>query len=125
MKSKEFLNGLSPIEEDFMRALWAIEEGEISDAIKHMVHSDTPYTTIASVVGKLEEKGYIHKVGKKRGHVYAPVVSQEEYFGRTLGYVVSNFFTGSYKNMVQYFAKKERVSREEIEEILEMIDKEE
>lgn len=125
MNNKEFLNGLTPMEEDFMRALWSIGEGEISDAIKLMEHADTPYTTIASVVGKLEEKGYVQKVGKKRGHIYAPLVSQEEYYGKTLKYVVSNFFTGSYKNMVQYFARNEKVSREEIEDILRMIEEEE
>ena len=122
MSNKEFLNGLSPMEEDFLRALWAIGEGEISDAIKLMEHRDTPYTTIASVVAKLEEKGYVHKIGKRRGHVYAPLISQEEYYGKTLKYLVSNFFTGSYKNMVQYFARHDKVSREEIEEVLRMID---
>ncbi|MDO5017138.1 MAG: BlaI/MecI/CopY family transcriptional regulator [Porphyromonas sp.] len=125
MSNKEFLNGLTPIEEDFMRALWNIGEGEISDAIKQMEHSDTPYTTIASIVGKLEEKKYVHKVGKRRGHLYAPLISREDYYGRTLKYVVSNFFTGSYKSMVQYFARNEKVTREDIEEILRMIDEEE
>ncbi len=46
MKKKQniesFLNGLSPLEEDFMRALWSIECGEISDVIPHMVHSEAP-----------------------------------------------------------------------------------
>lgn len=125
MSKKDFLNGLIPMEEDFMRALWSIGKGEISDAIKLMEYSDTPYTTIASMVGKLEEKGYVHKVGKKRGHIYEPLVSREDYYGRTLRYVVANFFTGSYKNLVQYFARNEKVSREEIEEILRMIDEEE
>lgn len=122
MNSKEFLNGISPLEEDFMRALWSIGKGEISDAIQQMQNANTPYTTIASVVGKLEEKGYVQKVGKKRGHVYAPVVTQEEYYGRTLRYLVTNFFKGSYKNLVQYFAENEQVSREEIAEILRFID---
>lgn len=118
-----FLDALSPIEEDFMRALWNMESGvEIRDVLLQMEHSDTPYTTIASVAQKLEGKGYIKKVGKKRGFLYAADVTQSEYYNHTLRYVVSNFFRGSYKNLVQYFAAEQKVSKEEIEDVLRLIE---
>ena len=123
MSNNHFLNGLSPLEEDFMRALWQVGKGEISDAIPLMEQSETPYTTIASVVSKLESKGYVARVGKRRGHVYAPEVTQEEYYGKTIKYVVSNFFKGSYKSLVQHFAEEEVVSKEDIEEILSLIER--
>ena len=107
-----------------MRALWHIGEGEISDAIPLMEHSDTPYTTVASAVSKLENKGYVTRTGKRRGHIYAPLVSREEYTDKTIKYIVSNFFKGSYKSLVQHFAQEEKVSREEISEILKLIEEE-
>ena len=125
MDKSNFLDGLSPLEEDFMRALWKIGEGEISDAIPLMQQSNLPYTTIASVVNKLESKGFVRRIGKRRGHIYSPIVSQSDYYNKTLAYVVSNFFTGSYKRLVQYFAEEEKLSKAEIEEILQMIEKEE
>lgn len=125
MDKSNFLDGLSPLEEDFMRALWKIGEGEISDAIPLMQQSNLPYTTIASVVNKLESKGFVRRIGKRRGHIYSPIVSQADYYNKTLAYVVSNFFTGSYKRLVQYFAEEEKLSKAEIEEILHMIEKEE
>ena len=124
MSEPNFLNGLSPLEEDFMRALWSIGEGEISDAIPLMEHSETPYTTVASVVSKLENKGYVTRTGKRRGHIYAPLVSREEYTDKTIKYIVSNFFKGSYKSLVQHFAQEEKVSKEEISEILKLIEEE-
>ncbi|MDO4770588.1 BlaI/MecI/CopY family transcriptional regulator [Porphyromonas sp.] len=121
-KDKSFLNGLSPLEEDFIRALWKIESGEISDVLECMEHSSTPYTTVASIAQKLEKKGYVHRVGKKRGFVYAPRVSEEDYCSNTVGYVVSNFFTGSYKGLIQHFASEGKVSAEDLQEILKMIE---
>lgn len=122
MEKNNFLNALTPQEEDIMRAYWIIGKGEISDAIKEMKHNDLPYTTIASTVYKLEDKKYLKRVGKKRGYVFAPNVSERDYANRTLKYVVSNFFTGSYKDLVSYFAEEQKLTREEIKEILEMID---
>lgn len=123
-KNKSFLDGLTPQEEDFMRALWSIGEGEIKDAIEKMEGKDTPYTTIASTVAKLETKGYIKRIGKNRGFVYAPIITEEDYYNHTLKYVVSNFFTGSYKNLIQYFAEEEKLSKAEIREILDLIEEE-
>lgn len=122
MKKNEFLNALTPQEEDVMQAYWQIGEGEISDAIKEMINDELPYTTIASTVYKLEEKQYLKRVGKKRGHIFAPIISEHDYANRTLKYVVSNFFTNSYKDMVAFFAKEQKLTKKEIEEILQMIE---
>lgn len=119
---KSFLNGLSALEEDFVRALWSIERGEISDILDKMEHSSTPYTTVASIAQKLERKGYVKRVGKKRGFVYAATVSEDDYCSKTVGYVVSNFFTGSYKGLIQHFASEGKVSAEDLQEILKMIE---
>lgn len=119
---KSFLNGLSPLEEDFVRALWRIESGEISDILARMEHHSTPYTTVASIAQKLERKGYVRRSGKRRGFVYTPVISADDYCSHTVGYVVSNFFTGSYKDLIQHFASSGRVSASDLQEILEMIE---
>lgn len=122
MERKYFLNALTPSEEDVMRAFWAIGKGEINDAIKLMTNGDLPYTTIASTVYKLEKKNYLKRVGKKRGHIFAPVISEQDYARRTVKYVVSNFFTGSYKNLVHFFTEEQDLSKAEIEEILDIIE---
>lgn len=122
-KQAPLLNALTPQEEDVMRAYWEIGEGEISDIIPHMFQKEMPYTTVASIVSKLEGKGYLEKCGRRRGFVYRALVSDKDYSEKTLKYVVSNFFTGSYKDMVQYFARKQKISSDDLKEILEMIEK--
>lgn len=125
MEEKYFLDALSPLEEDVMRAFWKIGEGEINDAIKLMTNDRLPYTTIASTVNRLDTKKYLKRVGKKRGHVYQPIVSEEDYARKTVKYVVSNYFTGSFKNLVAFFTKEEELTKDEIKEILDMIQNEE
>ena len=110
-------------EEAIMKALWTAGEGEISDILKRMPDNAQPYTTVASVFNKLETKGFVKRVGKKRGFVYDAAVSEREFYDRSLGKIVSNFFTGSYKSLVQHFAQEEKLTKEELREILEMIEK--
>ena len=43
---------------------------------------------------------------------------------KTIKYIVANFFKGSYKSLVQHFAQEEKVSKEEISEILKLIEEE-
>ena len=122
---KSFLDALVPLEEDFMRSLWSIgEDSEIRVIQERMENSQSPYTTIASVANKLEQKGYVQRVGKKRGFLYHAEVSQSDYYNHTLKYVVSNFFKGSYKSLIQHFAAEQNVSKDEIEEVLKMIEDE-
>lgn len=121
MKEKKEIAPLTPQEEAIMKALWQISRGEISDIMKLMPESDQPYTTIASMVGKLEENGFVKRTGKRRGFVYAPVVSEQEYYNHSLSKIVSDFFTGSYKDLVRHFAREEKLTKSDLEEILRMI----
>ena len=36
---------------------------------------------------------------------------------------IDNYFNNSYKNMVSFFAKEEKISVEELKEIIELIEK--
>lgn len=123
MKEKNITVVLSPLEEEIMRAFWKIGSGEISDAIKEMTTTGIPYTTIASMVNKLENNHLLKKEGKRRGHIYRPTISERNYASQGIRHIVSQFFTGSYKDLVSFFAQEQKLSKDEIEEILDMIEK--
>ena len=49
------------------------------------------------------------------------MVSKESYTNRFMNRVVDNFFSGSVKAMVSFFTKKEKMSVQEIDELIEML----
>ena len=48
-------------------------------------------------------------------------MDKDVYQKNAVGDVLKNYFDNSYKKMVAYFAKEEKISEEELEEIIKMI----
>ena len=56
---------------------------------------------------------------------YTPLVAQEEYTSKSVGNIVRNYFANSYKEMVSFFAKEQKISKEDLNEIINLIEKRE
>lgn len=112
---------LTPQEEQLMLIVWQHGKGFVREFRELYPDPKPPYTTVATIMKKLEAKDYV--VSKLYGNSfeYAPLVLEEEYKKRFLSGVVDNFFSNSYKEMVSFFAKEEKLSEDDLKEILEMI----
>lgn len=110
-------------EEEVMLSIWQVKTGAVKDFINEMQAESMPYTTVASIVKNLEKKGFVS--GRKYGntYVYTPIISEVDYKSRYMSSVVQKYFTNSYKDMVTFFVKKEKISANELREIIELIEK--
>lgn len=61
---------------------------------------DLTYTTVATLVRLLFEKGFLQVLNKERPFVYAPVRSHEEVSRRLLGDVLESVFKGSREQLL-------------------------
>jgi BlaI family penicillinase repressor len=114
---------LSPQEEEAMKAIWKAGEGHIKTFLDHMEPPFPPYTTLASTVKNLEKKGFV--TGKLIGKVYLykAAISEEEYKSRFMTGFVKDYFADSYKEMVNFFVEKNKLSPDELKEIIHLIEK--
>lgn len=123
MKRKD--NALTKVEFDVMNILWDINGGACAwDILEHYADPKPAYTTIATYLKVLYEKGFLdfHKVGGQgKTHRYVPLVTRAEYTRRTMQEVKKNFFGGSVKSMLNYFVSEEKLSQDEIRELLECV----
>lgn len=110
-------------EEEVMLIIWQQKEGVIKDFLNAMEEPRPPYTTVASIVKNLEKKGFV--VSRKYGntYVYTLGVDENEYKNRFISGVVRNYFENSYKEMVTFFAEKQKISAEELQDIIRLIEK--
>ena len=109
-------------EEEIMHALWVLNKCFIKDILEKLPKGNH-YNTVSTIVRNLEEKGFIsHEVFGKT-HQYYPVVSKETYRKHFINQAMKKYFDSSYKNLVSFFAKEEKISAEELREILEIIEK--
>lgn len=108
-------------EEEAMLSIWQLNGGFIKEVLDNLQGEPIPYTTLASTVKNLEKKGYVKAVKYANAKRYEPVISQMEYKGKYMSSFVGDYFKNSYKEMVSFFVKEEKLSKKELKEILEMI----
>lgn len=109
-------------EQDAMLAVWKTGEGNVKSFMEAMAPPAPPYTTVASTIKNLEKKGYLTSRLVGNVYLYAPAVSEETYKQKFMGNVVRDYFEDSYKELVSFFAKKNKISADELREIIGLIE---
>jgi predicted transcriptional regulator len=108
-------------EEEVMLLVWKKGKGTIRE-YHEMSAKPLPYTTFASTVKNLARKRYLkmHRIGTT--NLCTPLISWNEYKRRFISDVIHTYFQNSYKEMVSFFAREEKISAEELKEILRIIE---
>lgn len=109
-------------EEEVMLVIWQLGEGAVKDFLNRMKEPLPPYTTVASVVKNLEKKGYVSARRYGNVYVYKALIGESEYKACFMSGVVKNYFAGSYKDLVTFFARKRKISAKELQEIIGIIE---
>ncbi|MFV0392718.1 MAG: BlaI/MecI/CopY family transcriptional regulator [Paludibacteraceae bacterium] len=110
-------------EEEIMLIIWQNEPGFIKDFIEQMDEPRPPYTTVASIVKNLERKGYVSSKKYGNTYEYKARIKEKDYKKKFVSNVVKNYFENSYKEMVSFFAETQKISAEELQEIIKLIEK--
>jgi len=110
-------------EEEIMHILWKLEKAFVKDVLLEIKDEKPHYNTLSTIIRNLEEKGYVGHHAYGNTHQYFPIVTKEEYRKGFMSTAVGNYFNNSYKSMISFFAKEEKISAEELREILDMIEK--
>jgi predicted transcriptional regulator len=114
---------LTKAELHLMNILWDKGKATVQQ-IQDLLENPKPaYTTTLTVMQILTKKGIVDfdRVGK--AYVYKPVLSRDEYIGGFMNDACDNVFGGSMRSFFSFFAKSEKISREELEEILKEMNK--
>ena len=112
---------LTPQEEQLMRFVWQFGKGFVKDYRELYPNPKPPYTTVATIIKKLENKAYVQSKLYGNTYEYTPKIKESDYKKTFFSDVVNNFFGNSYKEMVTFFAAEKKLSEEDLTEILAMI----
>lgn len=110
---------LTKAEEQIMQILWTIGQGTVQDILKTFTESKPARTTIATILGILENKDFVTRQTEGRVNIYKPLVSKDEYSKKQLSGFIKDYFNGSFSSMVSFFAKETNLSIEEMDKVLE------
>ncbi len=106
-----------------MHILWKLEKAFVKDVLNEIKIDKPHYNTLSTIIRNLEDKGYVGYTAYGKTHQYYPIVTKEAYRKGFMNTAISNYFNDSYKNVVSFFAKEEKISVTELKEIIDLIEK--
>jgi BlaI family penicillinase repressor len=112
---------LAKREEQIMQACWHLGKAFIKEVIAELPDPKPHYNSVATMVRILEDKGFLGHEIFGNTFQYYPVVSKEQYQNHAFDDIVKQYFNNSYPRMLAYFAKEQKISQEELNEILALI----
>lgn len=116
---------LTKAELNVMNILWSKKEATVNEIIEVMSEPKPAYTTVLTVMQVLTRKGIVSPERRGKAHVFRPLLSREEYIDTFMQETRNVLFQGSLRSLFSYFVKSEKLSKEELNKILDEINDEE
>jgi len=107
-----------------MNILWDKQRGAcVADIQREYPEPRPAYTTIATFLRIMEQKGFVEKRKSSTGKtlLYSPLLTRERYRRMVMDDVKDTFFGGSAKSLVSFFAEEDELTQDDINEILTLL----
>ena len=118
MKKDMKIQTLTKAEEQVMQYVWKLEKGFLKDVLDLFPEPKPHTNTVSTILKVLKEKEFVDYRVYGRQHEYFPLVSKEQYSGKTMKSLVKNYFKGSYKSAVSFLVAKNEMTVEDLEMLL-------
>ncbi len=112
---------LTRSELQLMNMLWDRQAAFVNEVLEDYPEPKPAYTTVSTFMRILETKGFVGHKAFGKSHQYYPLVGREEYMDSFMSQVKRTFFKDSFTSMISFFARKEKLSSKEIDEIIGML----
>jgi predicted transcriptional regulator len=118
------IDRLGALQKAVMEAVWDLGEATVQQ-VRDRVRREplAAYTTILSVMQKLEKAGWLTHRAEGRSYTYLPVRSREEAGATSLRTFVERVFRGDRLLLFQHLLEDEDLSDEDLKALKTMIDR--
>lgn len=104
-----------------MRVLWDTDAATVSEVQRRLGRPPLAYTTVATMLRKLEERGLVEHSEEGRKFLYRARVSMPEVTRSMTGDLVDRLFDGSLTDAVSHLLDSRGVSADELDRLERMI----
>jgi len=121
MMKKERGIRLGDLQLRIMRVLWDSGAATVSEVQQRLGRQPLAYTTVATMLRKLEDRGLVDHLEEGRKFLYRATVSMHEVTRSMAGDLVDRLFDGSLADAVSHLLESRDISREELDRLEQMI----
>jgi BlaI family penicillinase repressor len=115
---------LTDAEEQLMEMIWDRERIFMKDIIECYPDPKPATTTIATLLKRMQNKGFVGYDLMGNSRQYFPLVKKSAYFSKQVKGLISNFFGNSAMQFASFFTTETDLSTKELEELKKIIDTE-
>src|SRR4051794_22601384 len=118
------IDKLGTLQKAVMEAIWELGEATVQQVRDRLNREPLPaYTTILSVLQKLEKAGWLTHRAEGRSYIYLPSRSREEAGVTSLRTFIERVFRGDRLLLFQHLLEDEDLSEEDLKTLKTMIDR--
>jgi BlaI family transcriptional regulator, penicillinase repressor len=101
-----------------MQIVWQRPAVTVRDVYEELLkRRKIAYTTVMTMMGILETKGYLKRNRDAKAYVYRPTKGKSKVLGSMVSDFVNRVFDGSAKPLLVHLVENEHLSQEELDEI--------
>lgn len=115
---------LSKSEEELMNILWKQKKAFLKDLLDAYPEPKPATTTIATLLKRMADKGFVAYTSMGRSREYYPLVKKQAYFSKQVNSLIKNFFNDSPGQFASFFTQATDLSKAELEDLRKLIDNE-
>lgn len=115
---------LSKSEEQLMEIIWKGGNIFMKEIIDNYPEPKPASTTIATLLKRMQDKGFVGYKLFGNSRQYHPLIKKEEYFSKHVNGIIKDFFGDSALQFASFFAKTSNLSAEELEDLKRIVDQE-
>ncbi|MBS1681657.1 MAG: BlaI/MecI/CopY family transcriptional regulator [Bacteroidetes bacterium] len=112
---------LPKTEEQLMEFIWKQKKVFMKELIECYPDPKPAPTTIATLLKRLQDKGYIAYTLFGNSRQYYPLVKKTDYFSRHVKGIIKNYFNNSSMQFASFFATSTNLTIEELEELKKIV----
>lgn len=122
-KKPTIVKPLTEVELEIMNAIWELGECNVKDVqVALSKERELAYTSVATIMKILQQKGALSLRKDDRAHTYVPVLSRSEYEAVSLQHLAQNLFRGDPSSMVARLLNDSDLSADELKTIRKILD---
>ena len=115
---------LTEKEEAIMTIVWDLGQAFVKEVRARLPEPKPHINTVSTAMRKMVTKGFLTIEDFGSTHRYHPAFSKEDYSAQILSPKLTGLFGNSYKNVVAFFVKEEKLSVDELKDVIRMIENE-
>lgn len=113
---------LSNAEEQLMQILWSHKKAVMKDLIAGYPEPKPATTTVATLLKRMQDKGFVDYEKTGRSREYYPLVKKKDYFSKQMNGMIKSFFNNSAAQFASFFTQETDLSQKELEDLKKLID---